>query len=129
MFQPKGTGSVMKKMEIENITNIILTTDQNTLQFNVGTNYISTVNDNVIQIGHDGKPILKITLDAQDILKLMTWLVGQEKHIQEKHQSKTQNYTQLADKIANILEYRKKPDSEDRQIIRSIERVLESSEN
>ena len=42
-----------------------------------------------------------VTLDSKDILKLMTWLVGQEKHTQEKLTSLRKKLNQIRDEVVD----------------------------
>jgi len=53
--------------------------------FPVTSDYtVGFVHDRIFIRTLDEHDYLVITLEPQDILKLMTWLVGQEKHIQEE---------------------------------------------
>lgn len=103
MFQPKGTGSVMKKMEIEKLIDNEKS-NSNLREFILPNGKVGNVHKGSKGFGihsvHEDYAIIlvddfmyKITETSKDMLDHLTWLVGQEKHKEET--SKLKDYPMI----------------------------------
>ncbi len=84
----------MKIDKIQNLTNLQINDPSgmfspSTIHFSKNLDFTPTISvqklsDNLIYVSDSEGNTHTITLDSNDILKLMTWYIGQEKHTQEE---------------------------------------------